>query len=108
MLRHFTHSSVAEMIPAFSPQNSISPFLDSDLDTLYNPGFGLLDITSVNIYGGIPLLRSYNINTSDAAVLHAFLDFTRTFLSPGDTAVLVASDSRRLRAAVAEGLATLN
>jgi hypothetical protein len=60
-----------------------------------------------DILDGVELIQRHNLNSTDAAVLHAWLTHTLP-LRAAVVSVLVASDRRLLRAAVAEGLAVLN
>jgi hypothetical protein len=53
------------------------------------------------------MMRRHNLNATDATILTMLLDFV-PHLPAGDALVLVAADTRLLRGAVAEGLATLN
>jgi predicted nucleic acid-binding protein len=46
--------------------------------------------------------------TADAALLYAYLSHARIQSAAGMTCILVAADQRLVRAAEAEGLATLN
>jgi len=68
----------------------------------------LLSITDSDILRGVEFMRRYNINASDGAILAAFLRYSRSQLFTGSSCILVAADYRLLRAAEAEGLATLN
>lgn len=75
-------------------------------EILNNPDFELLSISDADILSGIALTDRYNLNSTDAAILVAFLGCAR---SPGaPAAVVIASDQRLLRAGAAEGLHTLN
>lgn len=67
--------------------------------------FTLLDVDTRDIFAGIGLIERHNINSADAMILAAFLRYA---LAIGEVCVLVASDRRLLRAAIAEGLKTLN
>jgi hypothetical protein len=53
------------------------------------------------------MMQRHNLNATDAAILTMLLDLVPS-LPPGDALVLVAADTRLLRGAAAEGLATLN
>lgn len=77
-------------------------------EILFGAEFDLLALGSDLILKGIPLMRQHNINSSDAAILAAFLRYSRAQTSDRPTCILVAADQRFLRAASAEGLATLN
>ncbi|MFI5459919.1 MAG: hypothetical protein ACHRXM_31250 [Isosphaerales bacterium] len=56
---------------------------------------------------GIELIRRHNLNSSDGAILQAYLKYAIP-MRPSVVSVLVASDQRLLRAAKAEGLEVLN
>ncbi len=77
-------------------------------ETLSGLGFNLLTITDLDIVRSVEYMRHYNINASDAAILAAFLRYSQTRPADVFPCVLVASDQRLLRAAAAEGMATLN
>lgn len=70
--------------------------------------FELLAIDTAAILAGISLMKQHNINSSDAAILAVYLRYSQSQVSGAFTCLLVASDKRFLRAAQAEGLATLN
>jgi len=71
-----------------------------------NPDFEMLAITEEDIFASILMMRRHNINSTDAAILTLLLAYAQT---PGAlTCLLIAADKRLLRAAEAEGLATLN
>jgi predicted nucleic acid-binding protein len=73
---------------------------------LLSPGFDLVTVENADILDGMALTDRHNINTSDAAILAAYLRFVR---SPGaGDAFLVVSDHRLARAARSEGLSTLD
>lgn len=75
-------------------------------EVVHNSDFGLLTITDALIFSSIDAMRRHNLNATDAVLLTLLLEFSQ---SPGaPICVLVASDQRFLRAAVAEGLKTLN
>lgn len=75
-------------------------------EVIHSPDFGLLSISDKAILGSIDLIHRHNLNSTDAAILTALLEYSR---SPGaPPCLLVAADQRLLRAAGAEGLATLN
>ncbi len=86
--------------PEFADARSLAK-----LELLDSPAATLLSITDGHVVSGISLADRYNLNSSDAAVLRAYLAHAG---ATSDTSVLVASDSRLLRAAVSEGLTTLN
>ena len=77
-------------------------------ETLKSQDFNLLSISDSDIIRGVEFMRRHNINASDAAILAAFLRYSSTQLHSAPPCLLIASDQRLLRAATAEGLATLN
>ncbi len=77
-------------------------------EILFGAEFDLLALGSDLILEVIPLMRQHNINSADAAILAAFLRYSRTQASNSTACILAAADQRLLRAAAAEGLATLN
>ncbi len=77
-------------------------------DVLLSPGFVLLSVGDDDVLDGVTLTDRHNLNTSDAAMLVAFLRYARDPATGTPRCVLVAADQRLLRAAAAEGLATLN
>ncbi len=68
-------------------------------------GFNLLSISDALVFGSLSLMAAHNINSADAAILATYLRFQRSVSEP---CLLVASDKRLLRAAMAEGLNGLN
>lgn len=72
---------------------------------LLSPRFDLVTVENADILAGMALTDRHNINTSDAAILAAFLGLTK---ESGDRVILVVSDHRLARAARAEGFATLD
>lgn len=75
---------------------------------LINPDFTLLSVNDADFLDGIALTDRHNINTSDAAILAAYLRHARSQPPDAPRSVLVAADRRLIRAAEAEGLRTLN
>ena len=73
-------------------------------EVLFSPAFDLIELDSAAILAGIPLMRRHNINASDAAILAAFLHYSRAQPLGGQICVMTASDQRLLWAAAAEGL----
>lgn len=90
-------------IPAF--RTAVSSL---QAETLDSPAFNLLTITDGSIVRGVEFMQRHNINASDAAILAAYLRYALTQPVSAGSCILVASDQRLLRAAAAEGLATLN
>ena len=77
-------------------------------ETLSSQDFGLLTLTDRDMIEGVEYMRKHNINASDAAILAAYLRYARAQSFSTSPTVLIAADQRLLRAAAAEGLATLN
>jgi predicted nucleic acid-binding protein len=77
-------------------------------DVLLNPNFPLLTITDQDVLDGITLNDQYNLNSTDAAILAAYLRYARAQPPIAPTCVLVTADQRFLRAATAEGLRAIN
>jgi predicted nucleic acid-binding protein len=73
-----------------------------------SPAWELLTIDDISVLAGLDLVQQHNLNTSDAAILDTYLRYSRSRPPGGLTLVLVAADTRLLRAADAEGLTTLN
>jgi predicted nucleic acid-binding protein len=70
------------------------------------PAFGLLPISDEAVFACVLMMRKHNLNATDAAILTMLLEHAQAVeVSP---ILLIAADQRLLRAAAAEGLATLN
>jgi uncharacterized protein len=78
------------------------------VELFIRPGFHLMSLDDQAILGGISLADQYSLNASDAALLFAYLRFVRGRSHADPTCVLAAADQRLLRAADAEGLATVD
>ena len=70
--------------------------------------FDLLSISDELIFSAASLVDAHNMNSADAAILAAYLRFQSRLPQNSPTCLLVASDKRLLRAAVAEGLQILD
>jgi len=68
-------------------------------------GFRTLSVSDAIIFGSLLLMQAHNINSAEAAILATYLRFQKASRQP---CLLVASDKRLLRAAMAEGLNGLN
>jgi hypothetical protein len=88
--------------PAFTA--SVSALQNEVVDS---GDFAFLSIDDATIFASTLLIRQHNLNATDAAILTLLLDLSPS-LAPGDALVLVAADTRLLRAAAVEGLTTLN
>jgi len=69
--------------------------------------FHFLPLDDATIFASPLMMQRHNLNAADAAILTLLLGLV-TNLPPGNALVLVAADTRLLRAGAAEGLATLN
>ena len=70
--------------------------------------FDLLSIRDELIFSAASLVDAHNMNSADAAILAAYLRLRSSLPRNSPTCLLVASDKRLLRAAIAEGLQTLD
>ena len=77
-------------------------------EVLDDPAFGLLTLDDISVLDGLPFIERHNLNATDAAILSLFLRLSRSAGFRNRRLILIASDQRLLRAAEAEGLATLN
>ena len=76
-------------------------------EIIRNPDFVVLGLDFDVILDGIALVERHNLNSTDGAILQAFLGHAASS-QPLVVSVLVAADQRLLRAAKAEGLEVLN
>jgi len=76
-------------------------------EVIDDPDFAVLGLEFDDILDGIELIRRHNLNSTDGAILQAYLKYASP-MRPSVVSVLVASDQRLLRAAKAEGLEVLN
>lgn len=74
----------------------------------YNPDWQLLTIEDTSVLAGIDLLLRHNLNSADGAVLATYLRYVRAQPPGAPPSVLIAADTRLVRAASAEGLSVLN
>jgi hypothetical protein len=63
-----------------------------------------VSVTSRLVTTSFPLIVAHALNSTDAVLLKSALAIARRLRAAGDDLVLVASDQRLLRAALAEGL----
>ena len=75
---------------------------------LLNPDFTLVTMTDQDILDGIILTDRHNLNSTDAALLAAYLRLVRSLPVSSSDCLLIASDKRLIRAAEAEGISSLN
>ncbi len=76
-------------------------------EVIDDPDFVVLGLEFGDILDGIELIGRHNLNSTDGAILQAFLRYT-VASGASMAGVLIASDQRLLRAARAEGLEVLN
>jgi uncharacterized protein len=76
-------------------------------EVIDDPDFVVLGVEFGDILDGIELIGRHNLNSSDAAILQAYLKHAAA-VRPSMVSVLVASDQRLLRAAKAEGFEVLD
>lgn len=74
-------------------------------ETLHSLSFSLLAVDTIDVLAGLVFMEKYSLNSSDAAILAVFLRYATLVNEP---CVVVAADSRLVRAATAEGLRALN
>jgi predicted nucleic acid-binding protein len=77
-------------------------------EVLDDPTFLVMNLDDVAVLDGLRFIEGYSLNATDAAILSLFLRLSRSTAFRNHQPILVASDRRLLRAAEAEGLATLN
>ncbi len=75
-------------------------------DFRVNETFQILEINDDTMFSSIVLIDRHNLNSTDAVLLTALLNFARSPETP--ICVMVSADKRLLRAAEAEGLPALN
>ena len=90
-----------------SLQVFFSAVLTLQAEVFDSQGFLIQSISDLDIVQGIEYIGKHNINASDAAILAAYLRYSQVQPHGSPRCGLIASDQRLLRAAVAEGLATL-
>jgi len=77
-------------------------------EVLDSRDMGFLAIDESIVLAGLSLMERHNINTTDAALLAAFLRCAWSQRLAASSCILAAADKRLLRAAEAEGLRTLD
>jgi predicted nucleic acid-binding protein len=85
---------------------SAATFLQAEL--LSSLDFLLLTVENADLLDGVGYVEAHNLNATDAGILVTYLRYARARPPNSPTVVLVAADTRLLRAAEAEGLTTLN
>jgi predicted nucleic acid-binding protein len=74
-------------------------------EVLSSPDVTFVPVEERDVLAGVSLVDRHSINSTDSAILAAFLRYAR---SVPEACVVVAADRKLLRAAGAEGLSTLN
>lgn len=74
-------------------------------EVVHSTDFSLLSISDQAIFASVEIIHRHNLNSTDAAILTMLLEYSH---ATGTVCLLIAADQRLLRAASAEGLATLN
>lgn len=82
--------------------------LSLEMEALLGLNFCLVAMEDSDFLAGISPSDQHNLNTSDPAILPAFLRYAQAQPSTAPACALVAADSRLLCAASAEGLHVLN
>jgi predicted nucleic acid-binding protein len=77
-------------------------------EVLFSATFNKVELPNSLMLGAISFIDAHSINSTDAIVLRAALDLADRLRQSGDDLALVASDTRLLKAAGAEGLTTFN
>ena len=77
-------------------------------EVLLSGDFGLLSVDEAQVAAWLTFVDRYALNSNDAAILAAFVTFARSLPPGSPPCLLIAADQRLLRAAIAEGLRTLN
>lgn len=77
-------------------------------EVLLGENVALLSVSDAHILNGIVFSDRHNINSTDAAILAAFLDYVQSLDEESPACILVSADRHLLRAAQLEGLVTLN
>jgi predicted nucleic acid-binding protein len=91
-----------------SPSMFVAAITRFSLEILRAFNFQKLPCDNSRIEASIPWSDLYALNSHDAVVLQTALDHAVSLRTQGNDLVLVAADTRLLRAAQAEGLHTFN
>ena len=77
-------------------------------EVVLDPDFGLVPVDEATVFASVSTIQQHNLNTTDAVILTALLEYRQA--SPPDTqaCVVVASDKRLLRASHDSGLNTID
>ncbi len=104
ILRRKTEQRANEFTRRF--HSVCAAYLEADI--LNSNRFTLLSTLDEDVLAVIVLSDAHNINSTDAAMLAAYLRYAEFVSEDEPVCVLVAADNRLIRAAEAEGLKTLN
>ena len=74
-------------------------------ETIQTAGIQFLSVSEISIFASVSVISRHNLNATDAAILHTLLEYQK---ASNDECILIACDKRLLRAAVLEGVKTLN
>ena len=77
-------------------------------EIVHSQDFDLLSISDEMVMASFANIRAHNLNSVDATLLTAFLEYQASLPEGSPDCVLVTADLRLIRAATAEGLQTLN
>ena len=77
-------------------------------EVIDSSGFELISVSDSTTFSAAALIDAHNMNSADAAILAACLEFQSQLSRQPVICLLVASDKRLLRAANAEGSRTID
>jgi predicted nucleic acid-binding protein len=77
-------------------------------EVIETPDFTLHTVTNDMVRTSLPLIEQHALNATDALILRCAQQIAEALRAVGDDVVLVASDTRLIRAAQATGLLTWN
>lgn len=90
------------------PQHSFQESVDAlRTEVLEDPDFILLSLPDDAVLSGLSLMQKHNVNATDAALLVVFVRYQNA-VGPAEPCVVIASDTRFLRAAEAQNLGAFN
>lgn len=82
--------------------------LELDSEVIQSSAKHLIAFDNAVVIEAFAYIVAHSINATDAIILRVTLTLAQHLRNQGDDLVLVASDQRLLRAAIAEGLVTFN
>jgi predicted nucleic acid-binding protein len=77
-------------------------------DVIFSADLLVLESVATTVMDSVEYIIRHNINAADAVLLVTYLGYVRAGMRTGDRAILVTADARLERAALAEGLTTIN